>query len=268
MSWDSLYNVDFLKGISHPTLFFPQLTSISEVTSGTIDVPTQPPIELHTIHHVFLFCLYMIIMKEKRDLFGILNYANCILPYVCFTPSCNVFYHKNRHSQVVDIIKKPCTVFDEPIALLCKEANLAKHFKRMLKATKAIVKVCSIFPILLLIFPFYFYILFFTLFYGTGKETSTTRNKSLDENEHVIRVQSRTQAKFGLEIFLLVTTRVTCSYSSNKFNSFSSQYLYFIFHFIFYFIFYFFIFYFIFYFLSFIFYFIFYLLSLFHGNGI
>ena len=100
-------------------------------------------------------------------------------------------------------------------------------------------------------FSILFYILFFTLFYGTGKETSTTRNKSLDENEHVIRVQSRTQAKFGLEIFLLVTTRVTCSYSSNKFNSFSSQYLYFIFHFIFYFIFYF---------LYFIFYFIFYLL--------
>ena len=85
--------------------------------------------------------------------------------YVCFTPSCNVFFHKNRHSQVVDIIKKPCTVFDEPIALSCKEANLAKHFERMLKATKAIVKVCSIFPILLFIFPFYFSILFFFLFF-------------------------------------------------------------------------------------------------------
>ena len=85
--------------------------------------------------------------------------------YVCFTPSCNVFFHKNRHSQVVDIIKKPCTVFDEPIALSCKEANLAKHFERMLKATKAIVKVCSIFPILLFIFPFYFSILFFILFF-------------------------------------------------------------------------------------------------------
>ena len=69
VSCDSLYNVDFLKGISHPILLSPQLTSISEVTSGTIDVPTQPPIELHTIHHVFLFCLYMIRMKEKRDLF-------------------------------------------------------------------------------------------------------------------------------------------------------------------------------------------------------
>ena len=40
VSCDSLYNVDFLKGISHPTLFFPQLTSLSEVTSGTMDVPT------------------------------------------------------------------------------------------------------------------------------------------------------------------------------------------------------------------------------------
>ena len=49
---------------------------------------------------------------------------------------------------------------------------------------------------------FIFYILYF-IFYilGTGKETSTTRSKSLNENEHVIRVQSRTQAKFGLENF-------------------------------------------------------------------
>ena len=55
-------------------------------------------------------------MKEKRDLFGILNFADSIFPQ-CFIPSCNVFFHKNRHSQVVNIIKKPCAVFDEPIAL-------------------------------------------------------------------------------------------------------------------------------------------------------
>ena len=48
-------------------------------------------------------------------------------------------------------------------------------------------------------YPQDFYIFFVS--FGTGKETSTTRNKSLNENEHVIRVQSRTQAKFGLENF-------------------------------------------------------------------
>ena len=43
VSYDSLYNGDFLTGTSHPILFSPQLTSISEVTSGTMDLPTLQP---------------------------------------------------------------------------------------------------------------------------------------------------------------------------------------------------------------------------------
>ena len=43
VSYDSLYNVDFLTGTCHPILFFPQLKSLSEVTNGTMDVPTLQP---------------------------------------------------------------------------------------------------------------------------------------------------------------------------------------------------------------------------------
>ena len=129
-----------------PTLycfFPPQLTSISEIISGTIDVPTLQPSELHAIHQVLL---NMIRVKEKRDLVGILNYADCIF-LVLFHPAMFSFTEIDilGTSQVVNIIKELWTVFDEPIALLCK-ANLGKHLERMLKATKAIVKVCSIFP--------------------------------------------------------------------------------------------------------------------------
>ena len=46
-------------------------------------------------------------------------------------------------SQVVNIIKELWTVLDEPIAPLCKEANLGWHLEGKLTANKAIVKVCS-----------------------------------------------------------------------------------------------------------------------------
>ena len=37
----------------------------------------------------------------------------------------------------------------------CAKANLGQHLERMLKAIKAIVKVCSIFPFYFLFIPFY-----------------------------------------------------------------------------------------------------------------
>ena len=41
--YDSIYNVDFLTGTSHPIRFSPQLTSFSEVASGTMNAPTLQP---------------------------------------------------------------------------------------------------------------------------------------------------------------------------------------------------------------------------------
>ena len=40
VSYDRLHNVEFLTGTSHTMLLFPQLTSILEIRSGTMDVPT------------------------------------------------------------------------------------------------------------------------------------------------------------------------------------------------------------------------------------
>ena len=98
----------------------------------------------------------MIRVKEERGLVGILNYADSIFPQCLFYSSLSYFLLQKTDmlgtSQVVNIIKELWTVFDEPIAPLCKEAN----FEGKLTANKAIVKVCSIFPYYLLFIPFYF----------------------------------------------------------------------------------------------------------------
>ena len=81
--------------------------------------------ELHTIHQVLL---NMISVKEKRDLAGILNHADSIFPQCLFYSNLSYFLLQKTDmlgtSQVVNIIKELWTVLDEPIALLCKEANL------------------------------------------------------------------------------------------------------------------------------------------------
>ena len=118
--------------------------------------------ELHTIHQVLL---NMIRVKEKRDLASILNYAASIFDQCFFYSILQCFLLQKigilGTTQAVNIIKELWTVFDEPIALLCKVANLGQHLERMLKAIKAIVKVCSIFPFYLLFFHF-------ILFHGSG----------------------------------------------------------------------------------------------------
>ena len=93
VSCDPLFTVDFLTGTSHLILFFPQLISLSEVTSGIMDVPT---LQLKRAAHRSPSLLNMIRVKEQRDLFGILNYANSSSLYICFVPSCIVFFHKKN----------------------------------------------------------------------------------------------------------------------------------------------------------------------------
>ena len=113
--------------------------------------------ELHTIHQVLL---NMIRVKAKRDLVGILNYADSIFSQCLFCSILQCFLLQKIDMlgtrQVVNIIKELWTEFDEPIAFVCKEANLGQHLEGILKATKAIVKVCSFFSIPLFILPFYF----------------------------------------------------------------------------------------------------------------
>ena len=73
--------------------------------------------ERHTIHQVLL---NMIRVKEKRGLFGILNYAASIFPQCLFYFILQCFlWHKIDTlgtSQVVNIIKELWTVLDEPSA--------------------------------------------------------------------------------------------------------------------------------------------------------
>ena len=99
-------------------------------------------------------------MKEERGLVGILNLTDSISSQCLFYSNLSYFLLQKTDmlgtSQVVNIIKELWTVLDEPIAPLCKEANLGWHLEGKLTANKAIVKVCSIFPFYLLFIPFYF----------------------------------------------------------------------------------------------------------------
>ena len=81
--------------------------------------------ELLSIHQDLL---KMIRVKEKRDLAGILNSGDSIFPLCLFYSNLSYFLLQKTDmlgtSQVVNIIKELWTVLDEPIVILCKEANL------------------------------------------------------------------------------------------------------------------------------------------------
>ena len=70
----------------------------------------------------------MIRVKEERGLVGILNLTDSIFPQCLFYSNLSYFLLQKTDilgtSQVVNIIKELWTVLDEPIAPLCKEANL------------------------------------------------------------------------------------------------------------------------------------------------
>ena len=160
MSCDSLYNVDFLTGISHPTLFFHQLTSVSEVTSGTMDVPTLQP--KRAAHHSPSFVEHD--QSERKTRLG-------WYPKLCCQnlPSMFVLFHLAVFSftkidilgtsKVVNIIKELWTEFDETIALLCKGEPWSTP-RANVKGYQSYREGMLYFPILLFIYSI--------LFHGSG----------------------------------------------------------------------------------------------------
>ena len=107
VSCDSLYNVDFLTGISYPHCSFlnSHLYQKSQMVPWTFRHNNQN--ELLTIHQVLL---KMIRVKEKRDLAGILNYADSIFPQCLFYSNLSYFLLQKTDvlgtSQVVNIIEE------------------------------------------------------------------------------------------------------------------------------------------------------------------
>ena len=126
VSCDRLFNVDFLTGIIHTNTVLSSthiFIRSHKWYHGRPDTTTKASCTPFT-----KFCWTWSEWKNSETCLvsQILVIASSL--NVCFIPSCNVFFHKKIEklglSQVVNIIKELRTEFDEPIALLCKEANL------------------------------------------------------------------------------------------------------------------------------------------------